>query len=176
MNRAMYIFLVMTMMHSSTALPALAKQSEQEILSSLNNTSQSVAFSIQNPSNSNIENWNNSYQFAVEDNYFIITYRLENTFFKGQEMQDSYIETGTYRAPLDLLSRADISPSPQMLHIAIICNEEAKCFTQESTGQYEQKGKITTSEDSKTMNRINLHLPEDLIEPTISLLKDLLYP
>ncbi|MGB3647576.1 MAG: hypothetical protein WA992_03450, partial [Desulfobulbales bacterium] len=99
-----------------------------------------------------------------------------NTLFKGDEMQDHYIETGTYTAPLDLLTNAAVSPSPQMTFIAITCNEEVKCFTQESTGQYDQKGEITTSEDSKSMHRINLHLPEDLIEPTIDLLQGLLYP
>jgi hypothetical protein len=176
MNRTIYILLVMTMVLCSTALPTRAKQSAQEILSSLNSTLQTVAFSTQNPRNNHIENWNNSYQFEVRDNSFIITYRLENTFFKGEEMQDDYIETGTYSAPLDLLSHAEISPSSQMLDIAIICNDEAECFTQESSGQYDQKGKITASTDLKSLHRINLHLPEDLIEPTIGLLQELLYP
>jgi hypothetical protein len=176
MNRAIYILFIMTMLLCSTASPTRAQQSQQEILSSLNNTLQTVAFSFQNPRNSNIDEWNNSYQFAVQENHFIITYRLENTFFKGEEMQDHYIETGTYSAPLDLLSPASVSPSPQMTHIAIACNEEAKCFTQESTGQYDQKGEITTSEDSKSLSRINLHLPEDLIGPTIDLLKGLFLP
>jgi len=176
MNRTIYILLVMTMVLCSTALPTRAKQSAQEILSSLNSTLQTVAFSTQNPRNNHIENWNNSYQFEVRDNSFIITYRLENTFFKGEEMQDNYIETGTYSAPLDLLTSAAVFPSSQMLDLAIICNGEAECFTQESSGQYDQKGKITTSEDVKSLHRINLHLPEDLIEPTIGLLQELLYP
>lgn len=176
MNRVIYIILVMTMVLCSTALPTRAKQSEQEVLSSLNNTLQIVDYSTLNPRNSNIEKWNNSYQFAVSGNHFIITYRLNNTFLKGEKMQDRYIETGTYTAPLDLLSHAEIFPSPKMLHIAIACNEEAKCFTQEYSGEYEQKGKITASEDTKSLNRINLDLPEDLIEPTIDLLKELLYP
>ena len=176
MNRTIYILLVMTLLLCSTALPTRAKQSAQEILSSLNSTLQTVAFSTQNPRNNHIENWNNSYQFEVRENSFIITYQLDNTFLKGVEMQDQYIETGTYSAPLDLLSYAEISPSPQMTDIAIVCNEEAKCFTQESSGQYDQMGKITTSEDLKSLHRINLHLPEDLIEPTIGLLKELLYP
>jgi hypothetical protein len=176
MSRRIYILLAMFIVLCGTALPAHAQQSAQEILSSLNTTLESVSYSTQNPRNSSIENWNNSYQFAVIDNRFIITYRLDVTFFKGEEMQDKYFETGTYSAPLDLLTSAAVFPSSQMVDIAIVCSGEAKCFTQEFSGQYEQKGKIALSEDSKLLNRINLHLPEDLIGPTIDLLQNLLYP
>ena len=95
---------------------------------------------------------------------------------KGMEMQDKYFETGTYSAPLDLLSNTSVSPFSQTLGIAIICNEKKKCFTQESSGQYERKGKIATNKYSKSSHRINLDLPEDLIGPTIDLLQDLLSP
>ena len=176
MNRVSCILLVMTMVLCSTALPTRAEQSKQEVLNSLNSTLQTVVYSTLNPRNNFVDQWQNTYQFAVQNNSLIITYREDNTFLKGETMQDHYIETGTYSAPLDLLSHADISPSSQMLYIAIICNEEAKCFTQESSGEYEQKGKITASEDSKSLNRINLNLPEDLIGPTMDLLKELLYP
>ena len=176
MNRIFYILLVVLIMFCSNALPIHAKQSAQEILNSLNTTLETVSYSTQNQRNNYIENWNNSYQFTLSDNLLIITYRLENNFFKGEEIQDHYIETGTYSAPLDLLTNAAVFPSSQMLDIAITCNQEAKCFTQEYSGQYEQKGKITGSEDLKSLHRINLHLPENLIEPTIILLKDLLYP
>ena len=146
MNRVIYIVLVMAMGICWTALPTHAKQSEQEILSSLNTTLETVSYTTQNPRNSYTENWNNSFQFTVQDNHFIITYRLDNTFLKGETLQDHYIETGTYSAPLELLSNASVSPSPQMTFIAITCNEEVKCFTQESSGEYDQKGKITTSD------------------------------
>jgi hypothetical protein len=159
-----------------SALPAHAKQSQQEILSSLNTTLATVSYSTQDPRSNFIDEWNNSYQFAVKGNQFIITYRLENTFFKGAERQSHDIETGTYRASLDLLSNASVSPFSQTLGIAIICNDKEKCFTQESSGQYEHKGKITPSEYLKSLHRINLNLPEDLIGPTIDLLQDLLYP
>lgn len=176
MNRAFYILSVMVMMHFSIASPCLGEQPAQEVLNSLNTTLETVGYSTENPNNNAIENWNNSYQFAVTDNHFIITYRLDNTFIKDEEMQDHYIETGTYSALLTTLSYAEISPSPHMMYIAIACNEEATCFTQEYSGEYEQKDKITASEGSKSLDRINLHLPEDLIEPTIYLLKELLYP
>ena len=176
MNRVIYIVLVMAMGICWTALPTRAKQSQQEILDTLNNTLQTLSFSTQDPRSNFIDEWNNSYQFAVKGNHLIITYRLENTFFKGAERQSHDIETGTYRASLDLLSNASVSPFSQTLGIAIICNEKEKCFTQESSGQYEQKGKITPSKYSKSSHRINLNLPEDLIGPTIDLLQDLLYP
>jgi len=176
MSRRIYILLAMFIVLCGTALPAHAQQSTQEILSSLNTTLETVSYSWQDPRNSYNENWNNSYQFAVSDNRFIITYRLDVIFFKGEEMQDKYFETGTYSAPLDLLTSAAVFPSSQTVEIAIICNEKKKCFAQESSGQYEKKGKIALSEDSKRLNRINLHLPEDLIGPTIDLLQDLLYP
>ena len=175
MSRRIYIVLAMFIVLCGRALPAHAQQSQQEILDTLNNTLQTLSFSRQNPSSRN-ENLNNSYQFAVSDNHLIITYRLENTFFKGAERQSHDIETGTYRAPLDLLTSASVSPFSQTLGIAIICNEKEKCFTQESSGQYEHKGKITPSKYSKSSHRINLNLPEDLIGPTIDLLQDLLYP
>jgi len=159
-----------------TALPARAKQSQLGILNSLNTTLATLSFATQDPGSNFIEEWNNSYQFAVKGNQFIITYRLENTFFKGAERQSHDIETGTYRASLDLLSNASVSPFSQTLGIAIICNEKEKCFTQESSGQYEHKGKITPNKYSKSSHRINLNLPEDLIGPTIVLLQDLLYP
>lgn len=176
MSRVIYILLVMTMVVCSTALPTRAAQSEQEILSSLNTTLETVSYSTQNPRNNFIEQWNNSYQFAVTENHLVITYRLDNTFLKGETLQDHYIETGTYSAPLDLLSNASVSPFSQTLGIAIICNGEAKCFAQESSGEYDQKGKITTSQDTESLHRINLHLPENLIGPTIILLQYLLYP
>jgi len=176
MSRRIYILLAMFIVLCGTALPAHAQQSTQEILSSLNTTLETVSYSTQNPRNNFIEQWNNAYQFAVADNHLIITYRLDNTLFKGEELRDHYIETGTYSAPLDLLTSAAVSPSSQMQDIAIICNGEAKCFTQESSGEYDQKGKITASADTKSLHRINLHLPENLIEPTIVLLQDLLYP
>jgi hypothetical protein len=176
MNRVSCILLVMTMVLCSTALPTRAEQSEQEVLSSLNSTLQTVVYSTQNPGNSDTEKWNNSYQFAVTDNLFIITYRWDSTSLKGEEILDHYIETGTYTAPLAMLTHAEISPSPHMIHIAIGCNEEANCFTREYSGEYEQNGKITTSEKTKSVNRIGLILPEELIEPTMDLLKELLYP
>jgi hypothetical protein len=176
MNRAIYILIVIAIVLCSTALPAGAQQSEQEILNSLNNTLQTVAYSTQNPRNNYIEQWNNSYQFAVTENHLVITYRLENTFFKGEEIQDHYIETGTYSAPLAMLSQAGISSSPQTTQIAIACNEEAACFIREYSGEYEQKGKITTSEDTKFLRSVGLLLPEDLIGSTIDLLQELLYP
>jgi len=174
MNRTICIVTVITLALCSTAFPARAQQSQQEILSSLNNTLGTVVFSTQNPRNNFNENWNNSYQFAVTENNFIITYSLDNTFLKGEEVQDHYIETGTYTAPLAMLSQAGISPSPQM-NIAIACNDEVGCFTQEYSGQYEQNGKITPSGETKSVNRIGIILPEDLIGPTINLLKELLY-
>ena len=176
MNRVFYILSVMVMMHCAIASPSLGKQPAQEALSSLNNSLKKVAYSTQNPRNNYIEKWQNSYQFAVRDNHFIITYRLDNTFLKGETISDQYIETGTYSAPLTMLSRAGISPSPQMMHIAIACNEEAKCFTREYSGEYKQKGKITASQNTKFLNKIGLILPEDLIGPTIDLLQELLQP
>jgi len=176
MNRKFFILSVLVMMLCAVASPSLGKQSSQEILSSLNTTLETVSYSWQDPRNSYNENWNNSYQFAVSDNRFIITYRLDVIFFKGEEMLDKYFETGTYSAPLDLLTSAAVFPSSQTVEIAIVCNDKEKCFAQESSGQYEKKGKIALSEDSKRLNRINLHLPEDLMGPTIDLLQDLLYP
>ena len=163
-------------MHCAVASPSLGKQSSQEILNSLNTTLATLSFSTQDPRSNFIDEWNNSYQFALKGNQFIITYRTENTLFKGAERQSHDIETGTYRASLDLLSNASVLPFSQTLGIAIICNEKEKCFTQESSGQYEHKGKITPSKYSKSSHRINLMLPEDLIGPTIDLLQDLLYP
>ena len=84
MNRRIYILLAMIIVLCGTALPIHAQQSAQEILSSLNSTLETVIYSTQNPRNNHIENWNNSYQFAVSDNLFIITYRLDNTFLKGE--------------------------------------------------------------------------------------------
>lgn len=176
MSRRIYIVLAMFIVLCGTALPAHAKQSQQEILDTLNNTLQTLSYSTQDPRSNFIDEWNNSYQFAVKGNHLIITYRLENTFFKGAERQSHDIETGTYRASLDLLTSASVSPFSQTLGIAIICNDKEKCFTQESSGQYEHKGKITPSKYSKSSYRINLNLPEDLIGPTIDLLQDLLYP
>jgi hypothetical protein len=176
MNRVSCILLVMTMVLCSTALPTRAEQSEQEVLSSLNNTLQTVVYSTQNPGDNDIEKWNNSYQFAVQNNSFIITYQWDNTYLKGEKIQDHYIETGTFSAPLAMLTHAEISPSPHMIHIAIGCNEEANCFTRDYSGAYEHKGKTTVSEKTKSVNRIALILPEDLIEPTMDLLKELLYP
>jgi hypothetical protein len=158
------------------ALPAHAQQSQQEILSSLNTTLETVSYSTQDPRSNFIDEWNNSFQFAVEGNQFIITYRLENTVFKDMERWSHQSETGTYRASLDLLSSASVSPFAQTLGIAIICNEKNKCFTLEYSGQYEHNGKITSSERSKSLPRINLELPEDLIGPTIDLLQELLSP
>jgi hypothetical protein len=159
-----------------TALPARAQQSTQKILSSLNSTLATLSYSTQDPRSNFIDEWNNSYQFAVKGNHLIITYRVENTLFKGAERKGHDIETGTYRASLDLLSNASVFPFSQTLGIAIICNDKEECFTRESSGQYEQKGKITPSTYSKSSHRINLNLPEDLIGPTIDLLQDLLYP
>lgn len=176
MSRRIYIVLAMFIVLCGTALPAHAKQSTKEILDTLNNTLQTLSFSTQDPRSNFIDEWNNSYQFAVKGNHLIITYRLENTIFKGMERRSHQSETGTYRASLDLLSNASVSPYAQTLGIAIICNEKKKCFTQESSGQYEQKGKITPSKYLKSSHRINLWLPEDLIGPTIDLLQDLLYP
>ena len=176
MKRKFFILSVLVMMHCAVASPSLGKQSSQEILSSLNTTLETVSYSWQNPRNSYNENWNNSYQFAVSDNRFIITYQEEFIFFKGEEMLDKYSETGTYSAPLDLLSNASVSPFAQTQGIAIICNEKKKCFNQESSGQYEKNGWIAPHNYSKSSHRINLDLPEDLIGPTIDLLQDLLYP
>ena len=176
MNRVIYILSVMVMMHCSIASPSLGKQPAQEALSSLNSTLETVSYSTQNPRNNYIEKWNNSYQFAVRGNRFIITYRLDNTFLKGETISDQYIETGTYSAPLAMLINADISPSPQMIHLAISCNEEAKCFTQKYSGEYTQKNKSTKSDRTKSLNRIGLILPEDLIEPTMDLLQELFQP
>ena len=176
MSRRIYIVLAMFIVLCGTALPARAKQSTQEILDTLNTTLATLSYSTQDPRSNFSEKWNNSYQFAVEGNHLIITYRLDNTLFKGAEWQDRHFETGTYRASLDLLSNASVSPFSQTLGIAIICNDKEKCFTQESSGQYEHKGKITPSKYSKSSHRINLNLPEDLIGPTIDLLQDLLYP
>ena len=108
MSRRIYIVLAMFIVLCGTALPAHAKQSTQEILSSLNTTLETVSYSTQNPRSNFIDEWNNSYQFAVKGNHLIITYRLENTFFKGAERQSHDIETGTYRASLDLLSNASV--------------------------------------------------------------------
>ena len=176
MNRVIYIVLAMFIVLCGTALPAHAKQSQQEILSSLNTTLETVSFSTQDSRSNFIDEWNNSFQFAVEGNQFIITYRLENTLFKGMERRSHLSETGTYRASLDLLSSASISPFAQTLGITIICNDKEKCFTMEYSVQYEQNGKITSSERSKSSHRINLELPEDLIGPTIDLLQELLSP
>jgi len=160
----------------STALPTRAQQSQQDILNSLNSALQTVAYATQDPSNSNNEQWNNSYQFAVIDNRLDITYRLENTYLKGEVIQDHYTETGTYSAPIDMISQTEISLSPQMTHIALDCRDEANCFIQEYSGAYEKNGKITPSGDTKSLNKIGLILPEDLIQPTIDLLQQLLYP
>jgi len=159
-----------------TALPAHAKQSQKKILDTLNTTLQTLSFSTQNPRNNFIDVWNNSYQFAVEGNHLIITYRLDNTLFKGAEWRSRHFETGTYSASLDLLSSASVSPFAQTLGIAIICNEKKKCFTQEASGQVEEHGKIGPTTYSKSYHRINLWLPEDLIGPTIELLQELLSP
>ena len=176
MSRRIYIVLAMFIVLCGTALPAHAQQSTQEILSSLNTTLQTLSYSTQNPRNSRNENLNNSYQFAVSDNRFIITYQEEFIFFKGEEMLDKYFETGTYSAPLDLLSNASVSPLAQTQGVAIICNDKEKCFTQESSGQYEKKGWFALHNYSNSWPRVNLWLPEDLIGPTIDLLQDLLYP
>ena len=176
MSRRIYILLAMFIVLCGTALPGHAKQSQQEILDTLNNTLQTLIFSTQDPRSNFSEEWNNSYQFAVKGNHLIITYRVENTFFKGAERQSHDIETGTYRASLDLLSNASVSPFSQTLGIAIICNEKKKCFTQEASGQVEEHGKIGPTTYSKSYHRINLWLPEDLIGPTIELLQELLSP
>ena len=176
MSRRIYIVLAMFIVLCGTALPGHAKQSQQEILDTLNNTLQTLSYSTQDPRSNFIDEWNNSYQFAVEGNHLIITYRLENTLFKGMERWSHHSETGTYRASLDLLSNASVSPFAQTLGIAIICNDKEKCFTQESSGQYEKNGWIALHNYSKSSHRINLDLPEDLIGPTIVLLQDLLYP
>ena len=93
MSRRIYILLVMCIVLCGTALPAHAKQSQQEILDTLNDTLQTLSFSTQDPRSNFIDAWNNSYQFAVKGNHLIITYRLENTFFKGAERQSHDIET-----------------------------------------------------------------------------------
>ena len=176
MKRKFFILSVLVMMHCTVASPSLGKQSSQEILNSLNTTLATLSFATQDPRSNFIDEWNNSYQFAVKGNQFIITYRTENTLFKGAERQSHDVEAGTYRASLDMLSNASVSPFSQTLGIAIICNEKEKCFTQDSSGQYEHKGKISPNKFSKSSHRINLMLPEDLIGPTIDLLQDLLYP
>ena len=176
MNRKFFILSVLVMMHCAVASPSLGKQSSQGILNSLNTTLATLSFSTQDPRSNFIDEWNNSYQFAVKGNHLIITYRLENTLFKGMERWSHHSETGTYRASLDLLSNASVSPYAQTLGIAIICNDKEKCFTLEYSVQYEHNGKITSSERSKSSHRINLELPEDLIGPTIDLLQDLLSP
>ena len=175
MSRRIYILLAMFIVLCGTALPAHAQQSAQEILSSLNSTLETVSYSTQNPRNNFIEQWNNAYQFAVADNHLIITYRLDNNLFRGEELRDHYTETGTYSAPLAMLSQAGISSS-QMTQIAIACNGEAECFTREYSGEYEQNGKITTSGETKSLSSVGLLLPDDLIGPTIDLLQGLLYP
>jgi len=176
MSRRIYIVLAMFIVLCGTALPAHAKQSQQEILDTLNNTLQTLSYSTQDPRSNFIDEWNNSYQFAVEGNHLIITYRYDNTMFKGAEWWSRHFETGTYRASLDLLSSASVSPFAQTHGIAIICNEKKRCFTQEASGQVEQHGKIAPTTYSKSFYRVNLDLPEDLIGPTIDLLQDLLYP
>jgi len=176
MSRRIYIVLAMFIVLCGTALPAHAQQSQQEILDTLNNTLQTLSFSTQNPRNNFIDVWNNSYQFAVEGNHLIITYRLDNTLFKGAEWRSRHFETGTYSASLDLLSSASVSPFAQTHGIAIICNEKKRCFTQEASGQIEQHGKIAPTTYSKSFYRVNLDLPEDLIGPTIDLLQELLSP
>ena len=176
MSRRIYIVLAMFIVLCGTALPAHAKQSQQEILDTLNNTLQTLSYSTQDPRSNHNDKWNNSYQFAVEGNHLIITYRLDNTLFKGAEWRSRHFETGTYRASLDLLSSASVSPFAQTLGIAIICNEKKKCFTQEASGQVEEHGKIGPTTYSKSYHRINLWLPEDLIGLTIDLLQDLLSP
>jgi hypothetical protein len=108
MSRRIYIVLAMFIVLCGTALPAHAQQSQQEIFDTLNNTLQTLSYSTQDPRSNFIDEWNNSYQFAVKGNHLIITYRLENTFFKGAERQSHDIETGTYRASLDLLSNASV--------------------------------------------------------------------
>ena len=158
------------------AFPAYARQSQQEVLGSLNSSLQAAAFSTQNPGSSFVEQWNNSYQFALTENHLTIAYRLENTLSKGGVMQDHYIETGSYGASLAMLSRAGISPAPQMSQIVIACNEESECFTREYSGEYEQKGKITGHSGTKSLKRIGLILPENLIGPTMDLLQELLQP
>lgn len=176
MNRISYILSILVMMHCSIASPTFGKQPAQEVVRSLNSTLQKVDYSLENPQNSDIEKWDNSYQFAVKDNQLIITYRLDNIFLKGEKIQDHYIETGIYSAPLAMLSHAGISPSPQMTHIVIACNEEAKCFTREYSGEYEKKGKITASGNTQLLNKIGLILPENLIGPMINLLQELFQP
>ena len=108
MSRVIYIVLAMFIVLCGRAFPAHAQQSQQEILSSLNTTLETVSYSTQNPRSNFIDEWNNSYQFALKGTQFIITYRTENTFFKGAERQSHDIETGTYRASLDLLSNASV--------------------------------------------------------------------
>ncbi len=175
MSRRIYILLAVLIVFCGTALPTHAQQSTQEILSSLNTTLEKVSYTTQNPRNNYSEQWNNSYQFAVTENHLVITYRLDNTLFKGEELRDHYIETGTYSAPLAMLSQAGISSS-QMTQIAIACNGEEECFTREYSGEYEQNGKITTSRKTKSLSSVGLLLPDDLIGPTIDLLQGLLYP
>ena len=176
MSRRIYIVLAMFIVLCGTALPAHAKQSQQEILDTLNTTLQTLSYSTQDPRSNFIDEWNNSYQFAVKGNHLIITYRLESTLFKGMERWSHHSETGTYRASLDLLSSASVFPFAQTHGIAIICNEKKRCFTQEASAQIEQFGKIAPKTYSKSFYRVNLDLPEDLIEPTIDLLQELLSP
>ena len=175
MSLVIYILLVMAMVVCRTALPTRAAQSKQEILNSLNAALGTVSYTTQDPRNNYIEQWNNSYQFAVTKNRLVITYRLDTTLFKSEELQDHYIETGSYSAPLAMLSQAGISSS-QMTQIAITCKGEEECFTREYSGEYEQNGKITPSGGTKSLSSVGLLLPDDLIGPTIDLLQDLLYP
>jgi hypothetical protein len=96
--------------------------------------------------------------------------------FKGAEWWSRHFETGTYRASLDLLSSASVSPFAQTHGIAISCNEKKRCFTQEASGQVEQHGRIAPKTWSKSFYNVNLDLPEDLIGQTIELLQELLSP
>lgn len=176
MSRRIYIVLAMFIVLCGTALPAHAKQSQQEILDTLNTTLQTLIYSTQDPRSNHNDKWNNSYQFAVEGNHLIITYRYDNTMFRGAERWSRHFETGTYRASLDLLSSASVSPFAQTHGIAIICNEKKRCFTQEASGQVEQHGRIAPKTWSKSFYNVNLDLPEDLIGQTIELLQELLSP
>ena len=176
MTRLFSILSIMVVMLCALASPSPGKQPAKEVLDSLNTAMETVIFSTQDPTNSDIEQWQNSYQFAVRGNRFIITYRLEVTYLKGEEIKDHYIETGTYSAALDLLSHTGISPFFKINNVVISCNNEAKCFTQDYSGEYHKKGKITNSARTKSLHKIGLILPEGLIEPTIDLLQELLQP